>query len=354
MRPALNRPEQLRELLGVPYTEEQLAAITAPLEPGVIVAGAGSGKTTVMSARVVWLVATGQVAPEAVLGLTFTNKAAGELAGRVRQALVKAGVLGDATAHPAHSAGVRLDGSATEQVGEPTISTYHAFAGRLIGEHGLRIGLEPSVRLLADATRFQLAARVLRNATGPFPHLTKQLPALAADLVALDGELSEHLVEPDRLRAHDTGLAAEVEAMAKPHKPVLVAADTALARLELTDLVTEYRRAKREAEVIDFGDQVALAARLALTRPEVGAGIAARGVPVRPVARGRPPPRGRASPRVPLVRSGSPAPAARAPRPRCRRTPGVPRPAAPGRVGADRWRPGRPAGSAAAPRRVRR
>lgn len=55
-------------------------------------AGAGSGKTTVMAARVVWLVGTGQVAPEQVLGLTFTNKAAGELAERVRTALIKAGV----------------------------------------------------------------------------------------------------------------------------------------------------------------------------------------------------------------------------------------------------------------------
>lgn len=85
-------PEQLKELLGIPFTPEQTACITAPPAPQVIVAGAGSGKTTVMAARVVWLVGTGQVAPEQVLGLTFTNKAAGELAERVRRALVAAGV----------------------------------------------------------------------------------------------------------------------------------------------------------------------------------------------------------------------------------------------------------------------
>ena len=85
-------PEQLKELLGIPFTPEQTACITAPPAPQVIVAGAGSGKTTVMAARVVWLVGTGQVAPEQVLGLTFTNKAAGELAERVRTALVRAGV----------------------------------------------------------------------------------------------------------------------------------------------------------------------------------------------------------------------------------------------------------------------
>lgn len=72
----LTDPEQLKELLGIPFTPEQTACITAPPAPQVIVAGAGSGKTTVMAARVVWLVGTGQVAPEQVLGLTFTNKAA--------------------------------------------------------------------------------------------------------------------------------------------------------------------------------------------------------------------------------------------------------------------------------------
>ena len=83
-------PGELSELLGLRFSEQQLDAITAPLEPGVIIAGAGSGKTTVMAARVVWLVGTGQVRPEEVLGLTFTRKAAAELSGRVRAALLRA------------------------------------------------------------------------------------------------------------------------------------------------------------------------------------------------------------------------------------------------------------------------
>jgi DNA helicase II / ATP-dependent DNA helicase PcrA len=53
----------LIEALGISFSTEQLDAITAPLEPGVIIAGAGSGKTTVMAARVVWLVGTGAVRP---------------------------------------------------------------------------------------------------------------------------------------------------------------------------------------------------------------------------------------------------------------------------------------------------
>ena len=83
-RLALRDPAQLRQLMNVPFSEQQLTAIAAPLTPGVIVAGAGSGKTTVMAARVVWLVASGQVRADQVLGLTFTNKAANELGHRVR------------------------------------------------------------------------------------------------------------------------------------------------------------------------------------------------------------------------------------------------------------------------------
>jgi DNA helicase II / ATP-dependent DNA helicase PcrA len=108
--------EDLKALLGVPYTEEQLDAITAPLEPAVIVAGAGSGKTTVMAARVVWLVGTGQVGPHQVLGLTFTNKAAAELSERIRKALRK---LEDEEHDDP-------DSEFDESVGEPTVSTYHA------------------------------------------------------------------------------------------------------------------------------------------------------------------------------------------------------------------------------------
>ena len=70
----------------------------------MIIAGAGSGKTTVMAARVVWLVGTGAVRPEEVLGLTFTRKAAAELGQRVRNALLRAGVVADrGSTSPANS-----------------------------------------------------------------------------------------------------------------------------------------------------------------------------------------------------------------------------------------------------------
>jgi DNA helicase-2/ATP-dependent DNA helicase PcrA len=251
--------EALTSVLGFPPTEEQLAAITAPLSPGLIVAGAGSGKTTVMAARVVWLVGTGQVTPERVLGLTFTNKAAAELASRVTRTLRAAGITADE---------------------EPRVSTYHAFAGRLVSEHGLRLGIEPRSRLLADATRYQLAARVLRRHRAPVHHLNAVFGTLVGKLVALDSELSEHLVQPSQLREWDEEWIAELvpaiasyegEKGVKGHVEDLSQfLLTARRRQELGELVGEYRRAKRELDAVDFGDQVALAAQLAEAVPEVG------------------------------------------------------------------------------------
>jgi DNA helicase-2/ATP-dependent DNA helicase PcrA len=263
---ALARPEQLADLLGIPFTPEQLAAATAPLEPAVIVAGAGSGKTSVMAARVVWLVGTGQVRPDAVLGLTFTNKAAGELAQRIRSALSAADLIGE---------------SAEVDAGEPVVSTYHAFAGRLVKDHGLRLGIEPQSRLLIDASRFQLAARVLRRHSGAIHHLTKPLRMIVGDLISLESEMSEHLVSAAEVVEHARRWLVQVDAefevvqaKTKGNKMELAALDryrtVALGRIELAGLVEEYRLAKTELDAVDFGDQVALAARLAEESPAVG------------------------------------------------------------------------------------
>jgi DNA helicase-2/ATP-dependent DNA helicase PcrA len=279
----IETPRDLARVLGVPYTDEQLEAITAPLAPGVIVAGAGSGKTAVMAARVVWLVAAGTVAPGEVLGLTFTNKAAAELRGRVSSALRTAGLIGDGLIDPDEP------GAAPDETGEPAISTYHAYADRLIREHGLRLGQEPSARLLADAGRYTLAARVVRGASGPFDALRGSLTTITRDLIDLDAELSEHVVGPERLAAADRAFAQAAERYRDPatgksirvpgrrsnrrvllYERYLEAAGTARERMELLGLVEEYRRLKESRELVDFGDQMRLGTRLAEQVLEVG------------------------------------------------------------------------------------
>ena len=241
-------PHDLRDLLQVPFTEEQLAAACAPLEPAVIVAGAGSGKTSVMAARVVWLVATGQVAPDRVLGLTFTNKAAAELASRIRGALDRAAsaLAAGAPQPPSDAPDATVD---ADRDGEPVVSTYHSFAGRLVTDHGLRLGIEPQSRLLADATRFQLAARVLRRHRRPVRHLTKPLRMLVGDLVALESEMSEHLVGSAEVVRHAEGWLRQVEeeltaTTLKTRRSELERqVEVAHRRIELAALVDDYRQA---------------------------------------------------------------------------------------------------------------
>ncbi len=249
----------ISDLFDIPFTSEQLDAITAPHQPAVVIAGAGSGKTALMSARVVWLVAHGFVEPSAVLGLTFTNKAAGELSARVRSALRLLDSSPDAWAE-----------------GEPTISTYHSYAAALLRDYGLWVGLEPSAQLLTDAGRVQLAESVVRGAPGPFPALGVRLTTLTERLLTLDAELNEHLVDVGALMDHDDALIAELDALemldGKLTADPKQARQVARARLELAPLVAEFRRQKRLKERVDFGDQMAAAALLAEEVEAVGAG----------------------------------------------------------------------------------
>ncbi len=261
MAPAFG-PSDLVELLGIPFSEEQVDAITAPLEPFVVVAGAGSGKTTVMTARVVWLVATGQVRPDQVLGLTFTTKAAGQLSSRVRRALVR---LADRTS------GVPLD-----EVGEPSVSTYHAFAGRLIAEHGLRLGVEPGSRLLTDAASVQLAHRVVTRTARDLSSLGLVVQSVVEYVRGLDSELAEHCLEPAQMRAFDAATIAEVDALAKPSAAAKKMRESASRRIELAHLVDEFRAARRARDLVDFSDQMRFGAALAEGSPDVGAALRAQ------------------------------------------------------------------------------
>lgn len=280
--PATIGAVQIAELLGQhPPTPEQQRIIEAPLVPTLVVAGAGSGKTETMAGRVVWLLANGLVAPEQVLGLTFTRKAAGELGDRVR---VRLRHLDRAAAR----AGVELPGRAAFRQGaagddvlgelvRPTVSTYHSYAASLVGDHALRLGLEPSARLLGEAAQWQLASEVVESWTGDLETDAATSTVVEAVLL-LSGALDEHLLEP--AQAQD-GIVQIVEAVAatpagepprEHYAEVRRLVRSLQERVRVLDLVADYRARKRTQDVLDFGDQVALAARLARDVPEVGAG----------------------------------------------------------------------------------
>ncbi|MGA9748138.1 MAG: ATP-dependent helicase, partial [Nocardioides sp.] len=270
--PALDiaSPADLARLMKTPYTasEQQWAAIAAPLRPAVVIAGAGSGKTTLMAARVVYLVLTGQVRPDEVLGLTFTTKAASELRQRIRQALQEAGALEDP------------DPVEGEDVLEPTVATYNAYAASLLTDHGLRIGHEPDTRVITDAARYQLGARAIDRYTGEVRHLTDHPETAIQNLLALDGAMSEHLVDAESVRAVDDEaragfLRALEEEVAGKNRvtyrdPVEKAINAIDRRAELLGLVAAYRRLKADLGLMDFSDQIELGARLASEQPDVG------------------------------------------------------------------------------------
>jgi DNA helicase-2/ATP-dependent DNA helicase PcrA len=271
-------PAQLARLLGLAEpTAEQAAVIAAPAQPLAVIAGAGSGKSETMAARLVWLVANGMVRPERVLGLTFTRKAAGELGDRVRarlDGLRRVGLHGVGL----YGAGLQAADGEAGLDGEPVVSTYHAYAARLVTDHALREALEPTLRLITPAVAWQIAARVVAGYGGPMDAVSWSPPAVTSAVLLLAGELAEHLRTPDDVAAVGEWLDAEAAALPGTARgrgrlpaPVRKILDCQRTREQLLPMVAGYARAKAEREVIDHGDQVALAARIAAGHPEVGA-----------------------------------------------------------------------------------
>jgi DNA helicase-2/ATP-dependent DNA helicase PcrA len=252
----LTSPDELPRVLGIPLSAEQLAAATAPLAPQLIVAGAGTGKTTVMAARVVWLVGSGAVAAHRVLGLTFTRKAAAELRHRVRSSLA------------------RLPGGAHEDVA-PTIATYHAFAGQLLSEFGPLLGVEPDAHELADAQRSRLA---YATACAPVAAdgLSGSVVTLAGRIRIMDDALADLDIDPAALRDHDMQLIAHLAAAQGPQSLLRSMVAAAEARITLSRLVDQFRNAKSAGEFLDFADIVRLAAALARDVPMVAERMAQR------------------------------------------------------------------------------
>jgi DNA helicase-2/ATP-dependent DNA helicase PcrA len=253
-------PGQLARVLGLPEpTAEQTAVIGAGLGPLAVIAGAGSGKSETMAARLVWLVANGMVRADRVLGLTFTRKAAAELADRVRSRLDRL--------YGAGLADVQPDAEA-----EPVISTYHAYAGRLVSDHALREGLEPSMRLITPALSWQLAASIVAAYDGPMDAVQWTPQTVTAAVLQLTGDLAEHLRAPGEVRAVGEWLARQQAALpGKSSAAVRRVLETQRAREQLLPLVERYLAAKKAREVLDHGDQVELAARIAARHPEVAA-----------------------------------------------------------------------------------
>ncbi len=215
-------------------TPEQTEAIIAPLVPLLVVAGAGTGKTTVMAQRILHLVQSGQARDHEILGLTFTNKASRNLKERVRQ------VLGPDA--------------------DITIATYHSFGASLVADHPLELDLDPGTQVLNRAQSWQLLFAVFdefrfrRRAT-----LSPQF--LLNDALDLASRCADHLVAIEAVEADCRRVITEGRWAGMREQ--------AAKRLELCQVVAAYERRKRARNLIDFGDQVALAVRLLTDHSDV-------------------------------------------------------------------------------------
>ena len=252
---------EIATMLGLPApTDEQRAVIEAPPVPALVVAGAGSGKTETMAGRVVWLVANGHVRREEILGLTFTRKAAGELAERIARRLE----LIDERLGIEH------------ELLRPRVATYNAFADALVREHAARIGRDPDAVLQSEAAAWLLARQIVMRSSDP-ELATREFSSttLPARVLALAGAVLDHRADLEEVIAFSEGFAAELvdhrnldlAGPGKPENAWQAAADLPI----VARLAQRYARAKAERGVFDYADQVAGAIAVIESAPDIAA-----------------------------------------------------------------------------------
>jgi DNA helicase II / ATP-dependent DNA helicase PcrA len=234
-------------LKGYEPTDEQWRAISHSLEPLYLIAGAGSGKTAVMAARIAWALENQPFSPSQILGLTFTNKAAQELLERVRLALAE------------------IHDESGEDV---TVQTYNAFAAGIVRDNGLLVGVEPESGLLSEAQQWQLLLSCIDDLP-PFEALEIRSSYVVGRALALASSVADHMVG-----LNDIDAAAERILSLQNVDDKIV--DTAEKRKELVRAVSAYVKAKQRTARIDFGDQVTKAVEVLEGNDEVRDGYRRR------------------------------------------------------------------------------
>ncbi len=241
-------------------TPQQRAIIEADLAPALVVAGAGSGKTETMANRVLWLLANGLVAPSEVLGLTFTRKAAGELAARIRERiaeLARAGLLlGDYDPFEA-----------------PNVSTYNSYANSIFRDNAVVLGRESDGSVLGEAAAWQLARRVVTKSRDVrLPDLGKNLEPVTKAVLGLSRAMAENDVDAEALREFAQQFRS-VEHLPNggrgEYSDVVALAEMVGSLDVLVDLAAEFQAVKAARGLIEFSDQVSLALKIVRAQPKV-------------------------------------------------------------------------------------
>ncbi|MFM8428849.1 MAG: ATP-dependent helicase, partial [Candidatus Limnocylindrus sp.] len=253
--------EGVKHLLA-DLNDDQYKAVTHGEGPLLVVAGAGTGKTQVITRRVAWLIAQQRAAPEEILALTFTDRAADEMQGRVDRLVP----YGYATT---------------------PIKTFHAWGDELLRENAHRLGISGELRVLGRAEVVLLLREHLfelgLSRFAPLGDPTRFL----GDIAGYISRAKEEGVGADQIDAFAAGLRARAGALrgetvddVKVRQQVSAHAD-ALERLgeehgELAAAYRAYRAILARSGLLDFGDQVLLAYELLRGDPLVAARVRER------------------------------------------------------------------------------
>ena len=253
-------PLQIAEALArvggtfIPPTDEQAAIIgSRHWGPAVVIAGAGSGKTETMTQRVLWLVANGVVAPSEILGLTFTRKAAGELTSRIQKRLRQ---LRKANMLPSDAYGpleIAVD-----------ISTYHSYAGRVLSQHGIRLGIDAEIEPLGEAAAWQLFSEIVAEFPSTLHPIDKSPNTVVDAISSLSSQIAEHNRTPQEVRDATEALLEKFATidLAKKNVDVTKAISVAQERLSILPMVEIADKKRRDEALLTFDDHMNLAATL--------------------------------------------------------------------------------------------
>jgi DNA helicase II / ATP-dependent DNA helicase PcrA len=250
-------------------TQEQLAAVEGAslTSPTLVIAGAGSGKTELMTVRIMFLVANGFATPDQILGLTFTKKAASELSARVLRSLY---LLRETEFWPKDMAADFLP---------PTITTYNSFGNEIFRLNALAVGYEPDSQVLTDSGAIALAKDLLKSLD------LESMPALAdweksagyliEKLLSLSGELTDNqasVASASDVLQRFIALVSNLPKTPGGSTERFAYTDTMIAEAQANQLflalAERYQALKQERNLVDFSDQVALALKALPQNPE--------------------------------------------------------------------------------------
>jgi DNA helicase-2/ATP-dependent DNA helicase PcrA len=261
-------PDQVAEMIKLidpdfylPSDEQRpiISIETNPFEPAVVIAGAGSGKTETMAARVLYLVANEFMRPDQILGLTFTRKAAGELNTRIRKRLRQFQQAQDLRKIPRTFSSL-----------ETAVTTYHSYAGRLLSEHAIRYGIDADVQPMGEAALWMSANKLVREWDDGTFSTDDAVSTVVKDLLGLTSIALEHQVTSDQIRSADEKVLEELSQMTgASNEETRKVAKVLSQRIAMLPMMEAFIDLRRKSGELSFDDQISLAADIAVNFPDV-------------------------------------------------------------------------------------